>query len=58
MKEKVYRIYVKKEAEYVIKAKSEAQACMIADEWLSERDFDDYSINETEDEDDDWEFED
>ena len=58
MKEKVYRIYVKKEAEYVIKARSREQACMIADEWLSERDFDDYSINEIEDEDDDWEFED
>ena len=55
MKEKVYRIYVKKEAEYVIRAKSEEQACMIADEWLSERDFDDYSITE---EDADWEFED
>ena len=55
MKEKIYRIYVKKEAEYVIKANSEEQACCIADEWLSERDFDDYSIIE---EDSDWEFED
>ena len=52
---KMYRIYVRKEAEYMIKANSEEQACMIADEWLNERDFDDYSITE---EDDDWEFED
>ena len=51
---KMYRVYVKKEAEYLIRANSEEQAYEIADEWLCERYFDDYSIEE---DNDNWEFE-
>ena len=50
---KMYRVYVKKEAEYLIRANSKEHACEIADEWLCERNFDDYSIVE---DNDDWEF--
>lgn len=57
MKEKMYRVYVKKETEYVIKANSKEQACDIADELLSERSFDDYSITEIDEEKADfWDF--
>ena len=50
---KMYRVYVKKETEYLIRANSKEHACEIADEWLCERNFDDYSIVE---DNDDWEF--
>ena len=47
MMTKLYKIYVKKEASYYVKAESEEEALNIADEWLNERDFDDYEIEES-----------
>jgi hypothetical protein len=39
-----YEVYVIKEACYEIEADSETEALMIADEYLQNRDFDDYEI--------------
>ena len=44
---KVYKVKVLKEATYYIEAENEAEALDLADEWLNERNFDNYSIEET-----------
>ncbi len=41
---KLYKIHVLKEAVYKIEAESETEALDFADEWLNEREFDYYSI--------------
>lgn len=43
---KLYKIHVLKEAVYHIEAENEAEALDFADEWLNERNFDYYSIEE------------
>jgi hypothetical protein len=45
-----YEVSVEKRATYIIEAKNETQALYIADEWLSERDFDECIITEIVDE--------
>ena len=44
---KLYKVKVLKEATYYIEAENEAEALDLADEWLNERNFDNYSIEET-----------
>lgn len=43
---KLYKVKVLKEATYYIEAENEAEALDFADEWLNERNFDNYSIEE------------
>ena len=46
-----YVVTVEKKAAYLIEANSETQALYIADEWLNEREFDECSIREANEED-------
>lgn len=43
---KVYKVKVVKEATYYVEAENDAEALDLADEWLNERNFDDFSIEE------------
>lgn len=43
---KIYKVHALKEATYYIEAENEAEALDLADEWLNERNFDNYSIEE------------
>lgn len=43
---KLYKVTVIKEATYYVEAENDAEALDLADEWLNERNFDNYSIEE------------
>ena len=43
---KLYKVKVLKEATYYVEAENDAEALDLADEWLNERNFDNFSIEE------------